>query len=169
MDSEVSLLLDRAYNELLAARSLSKLSEDNKLKTEMLLPPQTTFYSSVISHSYYSIFYSAKAYLLHKNIKLSSEQGQHQQVYFKFKQLVQKGILQEELLDIYEDIKLKAEKLLEVLHEEKEKRKIFTYQTIPQANKSPAQDSIKNASFFISHIKSFINLQSNPKPATQNP
>lgn len=156
MDSGVNLLLDRADNELLAARSLHKLSEDNKLKTDVLLPPQTTFYSSVISHSYYCIFYSAKAYLLYKNIKLSSEQGQHQQVYFKFKQLVQKGILQKELLEIYEDIKLKAEKLLEILHEEKEKRKIFAYQTIPQANKLPAEDSIKNASFFISHIKLFI-------------
>ncbi len=159
MDSKVKLLLDRADNELLAARSLQKLSDGEKLKTDLLLPPETTFYSSVINHSYYSIFYSAKAYLLHKNIKLSSEQGQHQQVYFKFKQLVQKGILQRELLEIYEDIKLKAEKLLDILYEEKEKRKIFTYQTIPQANKSPAEDSLKNASFFISHIKSFINIK----------
>lgn len=156
MDSKVSLLLDRADNELLAAKSLYKISEDNKLKTDILLPPQTTFFSSVISHSYYAIFYSAKAYLTCKDIKLSSEQGQHQQVYFKFKQIVKEGILQRELLEIYEDIKFKAEKLMGILLEEKEKRKVFTYQTIPQANKSPAEDSIKNASFFIAHIKSFI-------------
>lgn len=170
MDSEANLLLDRADNELLAAKALHKLSEDNELKISMLLPPKTTFYSSVIGHSYYCIFYSAKAYLIHKDIKLSSEQGQHQQVYFKFKQFVQKGVLQSELLKIYDDIKLKAEKLLEILHEEKEKRKIFTYQTIPQANKSPAEDSIKNANFFISHIKSFISApKKNESPEDQSP
>lgn len=155
MDSEVSLMLARADNELLAARSLKKLSEEEQAKTALEVPLDTTFYSSVISHAYYAIFYSAKAYLLSRGIKLT-KQGQHQQVHFKFKELVKKGILEKELLTIYEDIKTKAEELLEVLHEKREKRETFTYETLPQANKEPAEESLKNAVFFISYIRKFI-------------
>ena len=156
MDSEVNLLLDRAENELLVARSLVKLSENKEDASIFELPEGTTFYSGAISHSYYAIFYCAKAYLLSKGIKLSSKQGQHQQVYFKFKNLVKEGVIEGELLKIYEDLKIKAESLLEILHNEKEKRKTFTYETHSQANKEPAEESLKNATFFIAHIRKFI-------------
>ena len=66
MDSMAEIYLERAGNELLAAESLKKLSEDEKAREEFSLPQSTTFYSSVISHSYYAIFYSAKAILLKK-------------------------------------------------------------------------------------------------------
>ncbi len=156
MDSEVSILLDRVENELLTARSLDKLSEDKDKASTFDLPKGTTFYSSVISHAYYSIFYCAKAYLLSKKIKLQSKQGQHQQVYFQFKKLVKERIIEKELFKIYEELKIKADSLLEILHNEKEKRKTFTYETIPQANKQPAKDSINNAMEFISHIRKMI-------------
>ena len=58
MDSEVRLLLDRADNELLAAMSLKKISEQDALNNNLSIPTPTTFYSSVISHSYYAIFYA---------------------------------------------------------------------------------------------------------------
>ena len=69
MDSMVEIYFDRAGNELLAAESLKRLSEDAKAKEDFGIPQKTTFYSSVISHSYYSVFYAAKAILLTKNIK----------------------------------------------------------------------------------------------------
>lgn len=156
MDSKVKLFIDRAENELVAASVLKQVSEENKLKTALQVDLSITFYSSVISHAYYAIFYSAKAYLLSKNIFLPSEQGQHQQVYFKFRKLVEEGIIEKELLKIYEELKMKAETLLEILHSEKEKRKTFTYETLPQANKLPAEDSIKNALDFVSHMKRMI-------------
>jgi uncharacterized protein (UPF0332 family) len=156
MDSKVNLLIDRSENEILAAQVLKRLSEEDSLKTEFNLPISTSFYSSVISHAYYSIFYCAKAYLIHKNISLS-KQGQHQQVYFKFKKLVKKGIIETELLKIYEDVKGKAEVLLDILKTEKDKRTNFSYETIPQANQQPAEDSLNNAIFFISHIKELLN------------
>lgn len=156
MDSEVSLLIDRAENELVAARVLKQVSGEDKIKKILQIDLPFTFYSSVISHSYYAIFYSAKAYLASKKIELLSEQGLHQQVYFKFRKLVQQGIIDEEMLSIYEDLKIKAESLLEIFDSEREKRKTFTYMTIPQANQAPAEDSIKNAEFFVSHIKEFV-------------
>jgi len=156
MDSEVSILLNRAENELLLARSLDRLSWDDREASAFQLPKGTTFYSGVISHCYYAIFYCAKAYLLSKGIKLKSKQGQHQQVYFEFKKLVREGIIEKEILRIYEELKIKAESLLEILSTEKEKRKTFTYETISQANKQPAEDSIKNAISFISHIRRMI-------------
>ena len=87
MDSKVRLLMDRAENEILAAQALKRLSEENSLKSEFNFPISTSFYSNVISHSYYAIFYIAKAYLLAKNVPLLSTQGQYQQVYFEFKKM----------------------------------------------------------------------------------
>lgn len=156
MDSEVKIMIDRADNELIAAKALKKLSEDAKAQQELNVPNKTTFYSSVISHSYYSIFYAARAYLISKKIKLSSEQGVHQQVYFQFKKAIVEEPAGKDMLELYEEIKTKAEVLLDILTDEKMKRKRFTYETISQANKSPAEESIKNASTFFSHILGFI-------------
>src|SRR3989344_3271299 len=114
MDSKVNLLMDRAENEILAAQALKRLSEEDLLKTEFNFPISTSFYSSVISHAYYSIFYCAKAYILYNNISLLLKQGQHQQVYFEFRKLVNKGVIETELLKIYEDVKGKAEVLLDI-------------------------------------------------------
>jgi uncharacterized protein (UPF0332 family) len=156
MDSIINLLIKRAENEISLAEKIKKMSEDSETKTFMEIPEDMTFYSAVISHSYYAIFYSAKAYLLSKNVQFKSEQGQHQQVYFEFRKLVQAGVIDNELLNIYEEALDKAEVLLEIIKEEKKKRKTFIYETIPQANKKPAEDSIKNAMFFVSHIEKFL-------------
>lgn len=156
MDSEVKIMLDRADNEIIAAKALKKLSEDEKAQQELSVPNKTTFYSSVISHSYYSIFYAARAYLISKGIKLSSEQGVHQQVYFQFKRIIIEEPSGKEMLELYEGIKTKAEVLLDIFSDEKRKRKMFTYETISQANRSPAEESIKNASTFFSHILEFV-------------
>ena len=156
MDSTINLLIKRAENEISLADKIKKMSEDSETKTFMEIPEEMTFYSAVISHSYYAIFYSAKAYLISKNIIFKSEQGQHQQVYFEFRKLVQAGIINNELLKIYEEAMDKAEVLLEILKTERGKRKDFTYETLPQSNRKPAEDSIKNAMFFVSHIEKFL-------------
>lgn len=71
MGSMVEIFLDRAGNELLVAESLKKLSDEEKAKEDFHISERTTFYSSVISHSYYAIFYAAKAMLLTKGITTS--------------------------------------------------------------------------------------------------
>ena len=53
-------------------------------KESFELPQHITFYSSVISHSYYSIFYAAKALLLKKGLKTESP-NVHTKTYFIFK------------------------------------------------------------------------------------
>jgi uncharacterized protein (UPF0332 family) len=153
------LLFKRAENEITTAEKLKRMSEDSETKMFMEIPEDVTFYSAVISHDYYAVFYSAKAYLLSRDIPLLSKQGQHQQVYFEFRKLVKSGIVDVELLEIYEDVKGKAEALLEILKTEKDKRTNFVYETIPQANKQPAEDSLKNAVFFVSHIKKFLSKE----------
>lgn len=158
MDSEDKLLIERAEHEILTSEILEKLSkiEYSDVNERLDIPSGNTFYSAVIGHAYYSIFYGAKAYLVSKGTKFS-EQGQHSAVYYKFKKLVNAGELDKELMIIYEDAKIKAEILLSILEDEEEKRTRYTYKTIPQANKEPAEKSIENAKFFISHIKEFIN------------
>jgi len=86
MDLKVELI-GRAENEISAAQALKKISDEPELKVDFGFSADTSFYSNVINHSYYAIFYSAKAYLVFRGIEVS-EQGQHQQVYFKFKKRI---------------------------------------------------------------------------------
>jgi len=157
MDSLIKIFLERANNEISAAESLNKLSEEGKIKQDFNLPSNTTFYSSVISHSYYAIFYAAKAILLTKEIKTSFPEV-HKKTYLEFeKNFVKTGELDVKLFKIYEKMIVRADQLLEIFGEEKWKRGNFTYQTIPQANKEPANESVKHAKFFVSNIIKIIN------------
>ncbi len=156
MDSMVEVFLERANNEILAAETLKRLSEETKLKEDFNIPSRITFYSSVISHSYYAIFYSAKAILLTKNIKTSAPDI-HKKTFEEFKRnFVDTGILDVKLLEIYKKMVIKADNLLEIFKDERWKRGNFTYNTIPQANKEPAEDSLKNTKVFISNITKVI-------------
>lgn len=156
MDSQVEIFLKRANNEILVAESLKRLSEETKCKEEFNIPQEATFYSSVISHSYYSIFYAAKAILLTKNIRTTSP-NIHKKTYDLFdKTFVKTGFLDKKLLQIYTDLVVKAGDLLEIFKDEKWKRGNFTYQVIAQANKMPAEDSLTNAKLFVSNVSKAI-------------
>mgnify|MGYP001562451435 FL=1 len=52
---------------------------------------------------------------------------------------------------------IRAEDLLQIMKDGKSKRGKFTYKTFPQANKNPAEDSMHNATLFVSHIKNMLN------------
>jgi uncharacterized protein (UPF0332 family) len=152
MDTMVRILLRRAENELMAAEALKRLSEEKKAKDFMGMPESTTFYSSVISHSYYAIFYAAKAMLLTKGIRTSSPEI-HKKTFEEFKKnFVDTGVLDVKLLEIYRVMAVRADDLLEIFRDERWKRGNFTYHTIPQANREPAEDSVKNAKVFVSNI-----------------
>jgi len=73
MSDEAELYLQRAENELVAAQMLFNVSSNPTLQKEQFkLEKDFTFYSIVIGHSYYSIFYAAKAILIkncHKQTK----------------------------------------------------------------------------------------------------
>jgi len=158
VDLMIKVYLDRAQNELLAADSLMRLSQETQAKEFFSIEQSTTFYSSVISHAYYCIFYSAKATLLTKEITTSSPEI-HKKTFEEFKsQFVDTGILDVQLLEIYKKLVIRADELLEIFKDEKWKRGNFTYKVIPQANKEPAEDSIKNARMFLSNIKRTINI-----------
>jgi len=152
MDSMAEIYIERARNEIMAAESLKKLSEEKTQKQTFRIPSNMTFYSSVISHSYYAIFYAAKSILLTKGIKTSAPEV-HKKTYDEFERhLVKTGLLDVKLLEIYKEAVVKANDLLQIFKREKWKRGNFTYNTIPQANKIPADKSLKNAKFFASNI-----------------
>jgi len=156
MDSKI--YSDRSENELILAQAIQKLSADETAKEFFGISKKQTFYSAVISHSYYAIFYSAKAILLEKGITTSSP-SIHKTTLDAFKShLVDTGILDIQLLEIYNKLVIRADELLEIFKEEKGKRGQFTYSTIPQTNQEPAEDSIKNALVFVTHIRKMINL-----------
>ncbi len=153
MDSTAKIYLQRALNEISAAKLLFAVSNDQKKKQEFQIEEETTFFSSVISHSYYGIFYGAKAILLTKGIKTEMPDV-HKKTYEAFEEyFVKTGILDMELLKIYQKMMVRADELRQIFKDEKWKRGHFTYQTIPQANKEPAEQSIQNALTFIKNIK----------------
>lgn len=148
--------LERADNEIIIAATLKRLSEDKEAKRFFAIDGRLTFYSGVISHSYYSIFYCAQAMLITKNIKPEAP-NVHQKTFDAFKeQFVDTGILDVKLFEIYKKLVIRADALLDIFKDEKWKRGHFTYKTIPQANQEPADDSLKNARLFFTNINKII-------------
>lgn len=153
---EVILNFNRAENELKHAETMFKISENNKLKPELGLLNEDTFYSGVISHAYYAIFYAAKALLMSAKVKTRSP-NIHKATLDAFSyHFIINSKLDFELLRIYKSAIIKADSLLGLFVSEKEKRGEFTYQKLPDANKEPANESIKNATIFLTHIKKVI-------------
>jgi len=157
MDSEFNdtLYLDRARNELDLAKAIFKLSTDNKLKLEFELKEDATFFSNVISTSYYCIFYSAKAFLFTKGITTEMP-DEHRKTLDEFEKLAISGKIDSDLLKIYKEVIVKAEELLGIFIKEKSKRGRFTYKKLPQANLEPARESLENAEKFFRNINLII-------------
>jgi uncharacterized protein (UPF0332 family) len=153
MDSDSEIYIKRAKNEINLSKIILKVSKDDKIQAEVFEMPKDTYYSAVISHAYYSIFYMAKAYLLTKKIKTKAPE-EHKKTYEEFKKLVEKRAVDVELLKIYQMVMTRADTLLLIFDKEKKKRGIFTYHKLPQANAEPAEESIANAETFFKHINS---------------
>ncbi|MDI6737828.1 MAG: hypothetical protein QME12_04920 [Nanoarchaeota archaeon] len=151
------LYLMRAENEIAAAQILLEASKRPELQKEIFsLQGNFTFYSAVISHCYYSIFFSAKAILAAEGIKTYSPNIHLKTLNAFDESLVKTGKLDVYFLKIYRQMVLRADELLGIFASEKEKRGRFTYRTIPQANLEPAMESMKNALFFFKHINKII-------------
>jgi len=157
MDLKVRGYLERAENELILAKANFELSIKEEVKQMLKIPSRKTFFNDVISEAYYSIFYSAKAYLLNKGIKTRAPE-EHKKTYEEFKKLVENNELSNELLKIYEDALDKADSLLKIFFDEKRNRGRFTYNINANANLPFAEQSIKNARIFVSTIKSILGL-----------
>ena len=152
-----TLYLERAENELELAKIVFKITDEKEIQEDVFSIKQPlTFFSAVISHSYYCIFYAAKAYLIKKGIK-NEPPEEHKKTFEEFKKLVEAGIIDVELLKIYESVMVKADALLQIFKMEKKKRGDFTYQKIPQANKAPAETSLKHAQTFFKHVYNILN------------
>jgi|SRR3989344_5284618 len=156
MDLSYKPYLERANNEIKLAEIIMSLSKDKNLQLDIFkISPPETYFSSVISHSDYAIFYSAKAYLLTKGIKTYVPE-EHKKTYEEFKKFVENGELNKELLEIYESIMIRADTLLDIFRTEKAKRGHFTYRKLPQANLFPAEESLNNTKIFFKHINKLI-------------
>jgi len=150
-DRKEILYLNRAKNELDLANAIFKISTEIKFKTDLELKEDSTFFSNVISNSYYCIFYAAKAFLYMKGI-ITAVPDEHRKTLEEFEKLADSGQIDAELVRIYKDIVIKAEELLGIFAKEKSKRGKFTYRMLPQANLEPAKESLDNAEKFYKNI-----------------
>lgn len=162
VDFEYNIYLGRARNELNLSKMILRISDDKELQISTFSMKEDTYYSATISHAYYCIFYAAKSYLLLKGIKTESPE-EHKKTFEEFKKLVELGVIDVELLKIYESMLIKADTLLDIFKVEKSKRGRFTYKTLPQANQEPAQESIKHAEIFFKHIYNITQEKSKAK------
>src|SRR3989338_1120211 len=154
-DHKEILYLNRAKNELDLANAVFKISTETKFKLDLELKEDSTFFSNVISNSYYCIFYSAKAFLHTKGINTPPPE-EHRKTLEEFEKLAASGQIDKELVKIYKDIVIKAEELLGIFAKEKSKRGKFTYRMLPQANLEPAKESLENAEKFYKNINLII-------------
>lgn len=155
MVSEIDLYLKRAEEKVLLAKICFEISTRNEAKTFLGIQQNQTFFNDIISLSYYSIFYSAKAYLLSKGVKTSPPE-EHRKTYEEFAKFVEIGVLSKELLDIYENAAIEAETLLNIFFLGKRNRGKFTYNINANANLPFAKDSIENAKKFTSILIAIV-------------
>ena len=156
MDSKVKLYIERAENEITFAKASFMLSSEERIKQELFIPKEMTFYSHVISHAYYCIFYCAKSILLKHGVE-TYPPDEHRKTLDEFEaRLVKTGILDYELLNIYKSLIVKADELLAIFSQEKKKRGEFTYHRLPQANVKPSEESVRNAEKFFKNIYAVI-------------
>ncbi len=156
--SLILLHFSRARNELKQAQSLFEISHNEKMKEMLDLLPDDTFYSGVISHAYYSIFFATKAVLLTADIKTKSP-NIHRATLDSFAHyFILNGKLDVELLKLYQSTLVKADSLLGLLVHEIDKRGKFTYKQLPQSNREPAEESIKNAKAFLSQVEKILKI-----------
>lgn len=157
MSPMAELYIERAENELVAAGMLMEVSRNRQLRKEQFkIERDFTFYSSVISHAYYCIFYSAKAILINGGIKTESPEI-HKKTLEAFESfLVKTGRLDVQLLMIYKKMMLRADELLGMYSRERRKRGEYTYQKLPQANLNPAEESLESASLFFKAINGVL-------------
>lgn len=160
MDSLVRIYMDRSENEFRLAKGLLLLSGKNgdaAIKKQLEFEKTDTFYSAVISHAYYAMFYAAKALLFTKGIDTKAPEIHKKTIDAFRKEFVDTGILDLELLVIYKKMIVTADELLNIFGTEKWKRGHFTYQTIPQTNLPVAEESLQNSKKFIQSIFTVIN------------
>ncbi|MEK6816464.1 MAG: hypothetical protein AABY09_02535 [Nanoarchaeota archaeon] len=150
------LYMERSKNELALAGMIFEMSLNGDIQVKVFnAVGSDTYFSAVISHSYYSIFYAAKGYLMSKGIE-TKHPDEHRKTYESFKSLVDKGFLDVDLLKLYESVLVKADTMLEIFRVEKGKRAMFTYHRLPQANREPASESLENAKTFYRHISQLL-------------
>jgi len=158
MDFEYRIYLERSENELNLSMIILKISDEADIQVNIFAMKPDTYYSAAISHAYYSIFYAAKAYLIQKGIKTHAPE-EHKKTFEEFAKLVDKGVIDVELLNIYKNMLVKADNLLNIFDLEKGKRGKFTYKRIPQANREPAKESIDNALYFLRNMNEILRKQ----------
>ena len=145
----------KAVNDLALAQGLLKISTDEKIKDMLGYPKETTFFDWVIVSSYYSIFHAAQALLGIKKIKITGRLHHATLISFARNYIINDE-LAEELFLIYEDAEKKSNELLEIIKEEKQKRRLFQYHRLSKNNLEPARESVDNAKTFLEAIQEVL-------------
>lgn len=145
----------KAVNDLALAQGLLKISIEEKIKDVLGYAKETTFFDWVIVSSYYSIFHAAQALLGVKQIKITGRLHHATLISFA-KHYIVNNELADELFLIYEDAEQKANELLEIIEEEKQKRGLFQYHRLSKNNLEPAQESVENAKTFLEAIQEVL-------------
>ena len=154
----IGLMVKKANNNLKFAKIAFRISNDEKIKPELGLQENDSFFDWAIVSSYYAMFYITHALLATINIRILRIRVHEATIYALAKYFIINKELEDRLFFLYEDAEKRAEELFTTLSEEKKKRGSFTYERLPKANKQPAKESIENAAQFIRDIESILKM-----------
>ena len=152
----IGLMVKKASNNLKLARIVMRISDAKEVKEFLGLAEKDSFYDWVIITAYYAMYFAAQALLATKKVRIQRIRVHEATLYAFAHYFIVNKQLEEELFFLYEDAERKAEELFTALSEERKKRGQFTYERLPKANQPPAQESIKNASAFVSAIEGIL-------------
>lgn len=154
-------LLKKEINHTAKNKYIENSDLSLKVAQELMQSPSKP-YLWVIITSYYSMFYTANAALLHYGYKIQ-EKIAHKVTSDALIVLILDK-LKKELLEDYEDIQqdaleianIKAESLIETYSLELNKRSRFQYNMLEQTKENKAKTSLKRATEFVFEIKKLL-------------
>ncbi len=150
--NRISLMFNKAQNNLKIARTIFNISINTELKEILKLKESDSFFDWTIQAAYYSMFHAVNALLATKKIKITLIETHRATLYAFGKHFILNKELAEELFIMYGETEEKAIALFSSLAEEKKKRGFSAYERLSKMNIEPAKESLENAQEFVKTI-----------------
>jgi uncharacterized protein (UPF0332 family) len=156
MVSKIEAYLGKAENNLVLAKHVYELSTHACLRDAMNLEKDMTFLGEVVSLSYYSIFYAAKAYTISNGIK-TCPPNEHVDLHEALERDLHSRWFGENPREVCEALMIDSRKLSDIFLYEKAKRGSSTYEPASKVRLRNAEISIENAEIFLISINYLLN------------
>jgi len=146
--------LRNARHNLLVAKMMMGVIENENIKKQLVLPDDFQCYSWVIAISYYAMYHAALSALA----KQDYESDDHQATKYALAKLyVIKDELEKEALELFDQgKKILEEEYIVTLDDARKKDKAARYSANPEYEKTKAEEIMKDAKKFVKRLAEII-------------